>query len=101
MHFFFENSFINIYEIFYVSKEDWIKYMLSILKQVIFCILLWVSTAPFTFVQISLVWKSVSKSVEIQLLWSIHINSVSILIKSWRAWQLAATDTDSDQNPLR
>lgn len=78
MHFFAKNLFINTYKIFYVSKEEWIKYMLSILKQVIFCIFLWVSAAPFTFVQKPLVWKSVSKQIEIQLLWCIHTNSVSI-----------------------
>lgn len=42
--------------------------MLSILKQVIFCTILRVAAAPFTFVQKSLVWKSVSKPIEIQLL---------------------------------
>lgn len=72
MQFFFQNTFINIYKVFYVSKEEWIKYMLNILKQVIFCIFLWVSAAPFTFVQKSLVWKSVSKPIEIQLLCCIH-----------------------------
>lgn len=101
MQFFTKNLLINIYKIFYVSKEEWIKYMLSILKQVIFCIFLQVSAAPFTFVQKSLVWKSVSKPIEIHLLWCIHLNSVSILIKSCRAWHLAATDTGSDQSPLR